>query len=96
MPTRATKGLGWQPVALLRQGELTLKTPDYMPEDKMIRRAMEALMSALGPVETVRFLTLPRQHRLDSVRRHRQWQAQLEPKAFFDEVFASADQESNS
>jgi hypothetical protein len=96
MPARPNKGLGWQPVALLRQGEPTLKTPDYMPEEKMIRRAVEALMSALGPVETVRFLTLPRQHRLDSVRRHRQWQEQLEPKAFFDEVFASADQESNS
>jgi hypothetical protein len=54
-----------------------MKTHTYLPEDEVIRRALEVLMTALGPVETFRFLTLPRRRRLESVRRHRQWQASL-------------------
>lgn len=53
----------------------------------MIRRAIEALMERLGPIETVRFLALPRKRRLNSVRRHRKWQAGLDPETFFDQVF---------
>ena len=33
----------------------------YLPEEILIRRALEAMMTALGPVETARFLNLPRQ-----------------------------------
>ena len=83
-----------QSAALLRQGELALKTPSYLPEDKMVRRAIEALMSELGPVETIRFLTLPRERRMDAVRRHREWQSHLEPEAFFDEVFRASEDNS--
>ncbi len=64
-----------------------MKTRVYLPEDEMIRRALDALMTALGPVETTRFLTLPRQRRLDSVKRHRQWQASLDKDQFFYQVF---------
>jgi hypothetical protein len=67
-----------------------VKAQVYLPEDKMIRRGLEALMAALGPVETVRFLTLPRQRRLESVRRHRQWQESLDQEQFFDQVFGTA------
>jgi hypothetical protein len=66
-----------------------MKAQVYLPEEKMIRRALEALMAALGPVETVRFLTLPRQRRLESVRRHRQWQANLDQEQFFDQVLGA-------
>ncbi len=59
----------------------------YMKEEDIIRRALDALMAVLGPVETVRFLTLPRERRLDAVRRHRQWQASLNRDQFFDQVF---------
>jgi hypothetical protein len=59
----------------------------YLGEDEMVQRAVEALMEILGPIETVRFLTLPRQHRLDSVMRHRQWQGGLDKNSFFDRVF---------
>ncbi len=62
-------------------------------EDKMIRRGLEALMAALEPVETVRFLTLPRRRRLESVRRHRQWQASLEQEGFFAQVFGARDEQ---
>lgn len=66
-----------------------MKSHTYLPEDEVIRYALEALMTALGPVETFRFLTLPRRRRLESVRRHRQWQASLEQERFFDKVFGS-------
>lgn len=69
-----------------------MKAQVYLPEDKMIRRGLEALMSALGPVEAIRFLTLPRQRRLESVRRHQQWQASLDQEQFFDQVFGAQDE----
>ena len=64
-----------------------MKTQMYLPEEKNIERALNALMRALGPVETIRFLTMPRRRRIESVRRHRQWQAKLDQKQFFDAVF---------
>jgi hypothetical protein len=66
-----------------------MKAQVYLPEDVMVRRALDALMSALGPVEMNRFLTLPRQRRLDAVQRHRQWQATLDKDQFFDQVFGA-------
>ncbi len=38
-----------------------MKAHTYLREDEMIRRAVSTLMEKLGPVETSRFLTLPRQ-----------------------------------
>ena len=64
-----------------------MKAQVYLPEEVMVRRALEALLRALGPVEVNRFLTLPRQRRLDAVQRHRQWQATLDKDPFFDQVF---------
>lgn len=52
----------------------------------MIRRALAALMQALGPVETVRFLNLPREHDGAYVEWHRRRQAGLTPEHFLDEV----------
>jgi hypothetical protein len=65
-----------------------MSTTQYLPEEELIDRALKALMKALGPVEAMRFLTLPRTQRLESVERHRQWQASLKPEEFFDQVFA--------
>jgi hypothetical protein len=59
----------------------------YLQEDEMIQRAIDALMGTLGPIETARFLNLPRQRKLDSVMRHRLWQDGLEPATLFDQVF---------
>ena len=66
-----------------------MKTQTYLPEDVMVRRALEALMNTLGPVEMIRFLTLPRQRQLDAVQRHRQWQDSLDKDRFFDQVFGA-------
>jgi hypothetical protein len=61
----------------------------YMEEETVIRKATEVLMKELGPVETVRFITLPKRKRVDGVRRHREWQKQLGKDRFFDEVFGA-------
>jgi hypothetical protein len=59
----------------------------YLPEETMIKRGLEVLMTALGPVKTARLLNLPRQRYGNYVEWHRQWQAGLDPQRFFDEVF---------
>jgi len=38
-------------------------------------------------VETIRFINLPKKRRLESVKRHREWQKLLNKDRFFDEVF---------
>jgi hypothetical protein len=58
----------------------------YLPEEELIERGLAALIKALGPVEAMRFLTLPRHRRIESVRRHRRWQAALNRDQFFDQI----------
>ncbi len=67
-----------------------MNTTEYLPEEELIDKALQALMKALGPVEAIRFLNLPRSRRLESVERHHQWQASLNQEQFFDQVFGSA------
>lgn len=64
-----------------------MKTTKYMDEDKIIRKAINILIEELGPVEAIRFLTLPKIKRIESVKRHRKWQKLLKKDIFFDEVF---------
>lgn len=64
-----------------------MKTSTFIPEEQLIIRAIDALLERLGPVETSRFLSLPRQKRIESVERHHLWQAALEKDKFFDAVF---------
>jgi hypothetical protein len=66
-----------------------MSTTQYLSEEELVERALQALFKALGPIETMRFLTLPRKQRLESVERHRQWQTNLKPEPFFDQVFAA-------
>ena len=63
----------------------------YLKEEEMVRRAVDALLRDLGPVETARFLSLATRHRLDSVTRHRLWQESLDRDRFFDQVFSEED-----
>jgi hypothetical protein len=60
----------------------------YLSEEELIQTAMKALLNALGPVETLRFINLPRPPRLDSVERHRQWQDSLDEEQFLAQVFS--------
>jgi len=45
-------------------------------------------MKELGPVETARFINMPKRKRIESVKRHREWQKLLDKDKFFDEVFS--------
>lgn len=65
-----------------------MKTVKYMGEDVVIKKGIEALIKELGPVEAIRFITMPKRKRIDSVRRHREWQKVLNKSKFFVEVFA--------
>ncbi len=59
----------------------------YLPEEQLIQKALETLMTTLGPMEATRFLSLIQEGRVESVTRHRQWQQALDQKMFFDQVF---------
>lgn len=64
-----------------------MRPVQYLKDEEVIERGVAALMKALGPVETSRFFHLQREGRLESVKRHRRWQAGLDQKQFFDQVF---------
>jgi hypothetical protein len=66
---------------------MTRQVVRYLSEEQLVQKALETLMTTLGPMETARFLSLAREGRVESVTRHRQWQQTLEQKAFFDQVF---------
>lgn len=65
-----------------------MSTVKYMDEEIVIKKAMKALIRELGPVEAMRFISMPKKKRLESIRRHREWQKLLDKSKFFDEVFA--------
>ena len=49
----------------------------YTDEDTLVKKAVEVLLRELGPVDTMRFVAMPRTKRLESVKRHRKWQKTL-------------------
>ena len=59
----------------------------YMDEEKMVKKAVRAIVEAVGPIEASRFITMPRKKRVESVKRHRQWQQTLDKDEFFDRIF---------
>lgn len=63
-----------------------MKTVKYMNEDVVIKKAVEVLIKELGPIEAIRFINMPRKKRMESVKRHREWQKTLSKQQFFDEV----------
>jgi len=75
------------PLVLDVQIENPFTGVEVLSEKELVQRGLEALMNALGPVEASRFLTLPHARRLESIKRHRQWQATLDHAQFLDQVF---------
>jgi hypothetical protein len=55
-----------------------MKAIKYMDEELMVKKAIKALIEELGPVEANRFINMPRKKRLESVKRHREWQKYLD------------------
>lgn len=64
-----------------------MNTVKYLDEEIVIKRAMEVLIRELGPVEAIRFINIPKKKRLESIRRHREWQKVLDKARFFNEIF---------
>ncbi len=64
-----------------------MKESILMTEEQLITQAVNALIEKLGILEATRFLALKSDSKLDSVKWHQEWQAQLDKEAFFDEVF---------
>jgi len=59
----------------------------YMDEEVVIKKAIKVLIKELGPVEAARFINIPKSKRIESVKRHREWQKTLDRSKFFDEIF---------
>jgi hypothetical protein len=61
----------------------------YLGEEAAIKRGVDILVRELGPVEAMRFMSLPRERRQESVKRHQEWQKMLDKDRFFDEIFGN-------
>jgi len=64
-----------------------MKANKYLDEELVIKKGVDVLIKELGPVEAIRFINIPKKRRMESVRRHRQWQKLLDKDRFFNEVF---------
>jgi hypothetical protein len=64
-----------------------MKTEIILTEEQLIHQAIDLLTEKIGLLETIRFLSLKSQNRIDSIERHQQWQAGLDKDVFFDNVF---------
>ena len=65
-----------------------MRAVKYMDEEVMVQKAIKVLIGELGPIEANRFISMPRRKRIESVRRHRQWQKSLVKDKFFNKVFS--------
>jgi len=65
-----------------------MKAEKYLNEDDLVKKAVDILIQKLGPLETARFINIPQKRRIESVKRHRQWQKQLSKDKLYDEVFS--------
>ena len=65
-----------------------MKLTKTVPDNDLLKKGIEILFRELGKVDAIRFLTIPRKKRVESVKRHRQWQQTLDKDAFFHEIFA--------
>jgi len=78
----------WLSSCILRDGGFKMNAVKYMNEEVIIEKAMGILIKELGHVEAIRFITMPKIKRMESIRRHREWQKMLNKDSFFDDVFA--------
>jgi hypothetical protein len=59
----------------------------YMDDEIIIKRGIDVLIKELGPIEALRFINIPKKKRMESVKRHKDWQKILDKDRFFAEVF---------
>jgi hypothetical protein len=65
-----------------------MKEIKYQGDEEILIKGINILLKKLGPVETTRFLNIPRKKRLESVKRHREWQKTLNKENFLKELFS--------
>ena len=70
-----------------------MKVTKTVPDNDLMKKGVEILFRELGNVDAIRFLSIPREKRVESVKRHRDWQQTLDKDTFFDEIFADHKQE---
>ena len=64
-----------------------MKLTKTVPDNDLMKKGIEILFRELGNVDAIRFLSIPRGKRVESVKRHRDWQKTLNKDTFFDEMF---------
>ena len=64
-----------------------MKLTKTVPDNDLMKKGIEILFRELGNVDAIRFLSIPRAKRVESVKRHRNWQKTLNKDTFFDEIF---------
>ena len=64
-----------------------MKATRTVPDNDLMRKGIEILFRELGNVDAMRFLSIPREKRVESVKRHRAWQQTLDKDTFFGEIF---------
>jgi len=64
-----------------------MKTTEYLSEEELLKKAIMLLTQKIGPMETSRFLSIVNSKRIESVKRHRNWQSKLDKEKLFKELF---------
>ena len=70
-----------------------MKLTKTIPDIDLMKKGIKILFQELGNVDAVRFLSIPREKRVESVKRHKNWQQTLDKNTFFDEIFADHKQD---
>ena len=70
-----------------------MKLTKTVPDNDLMKKGIEILFRELGNVDAIRFLSIPREKRVESVKRHRDWQQALDKDNFFDEIFTEHKQD---
>ncbi len=58
-----------------------------MPDKELIKKVTEILFRELGYTDAIRFLSLPKEQKMESVERHRNWQNTLDKDKFYNDIF---------
>lgn len=58
-----------------------------MPDKELIKKVTEILFRELGYTDAIRFLSLPKEQKIESVERHRNWQNTLDKDKFYNDIF---------
>lgn len=67
-----------------------MKKTVALDDDMVVKKGVALLIKNLGPAGAGRFISMIREKRVDSVKRHRDWQSKLEPDSFLDEIFGKS------